>query len=189
VSIWPCRRHPRLGRRPALEPGSIAVLSGLLGLLLFLGCGQDGGSGDSAATATPTTPTPGIATREVTVLEDDTCWHLGDNVDRGICPELFSNRSFARALRRSFTVTGPVTEGRVTLHVADVGPIGGEVRLNGRLVLSVPAPLGAGEASAAIPGDAFRLGTNEFVIRAREDRGVVEDFQVDRIRLVVIVPA
>jgi hypothetical protein len=167
----------------------MGVLSGLLALLLLLGCGQDGGGGDSAATASPTAPTPGIATREVTVLEDDTCYHLGDNVDMGICPQHFSNRSFARELRRTFTVTGSVTEGRITLRVADVGPIGGEVRLNGRLVLSVPAPLGAGAAAAAIPGDVFRLGANELVIRAREDRGVVEDFQVDRIRLVVIVPA
>jgi hypothetical protein len=55
-------------------------------------------------------------------------------------------------------------------------------------VLSVPEPFGAGTAEATIPGNAFRLGTNALVIRAREDRGVVEDFQVDQIRLVVTVP-
>jgi hypothetical protein len=70
-----------------------------------------------------------------------------------------------------------------------VGPIGGEVRLNGQLVLSVPEPVGAGTAEATIPGHVFQLGPNELEIRAREDRGVVEDFQVDAIRLVVTVPA
>jgi hypothetical protein len=64
----------------------MGVLSGLLALLLLLGCGQDGGGGDSAATASPTAPTPGIATRAVTVLEDDTCYHLGDKRGHGHLP-------------------------------------------------------------------------------------------------------
>jgi hypothetical protein len=56
------------------------------------------------------------------------------------------------------------------------------------IVFTLPPPLGEGEVTTTIAGDAFRVGVNELVIRARQDRDVVEDFQLAHLRLVVLVP-
>jgi hypothetical protein len=166
----------------ALDLAVWGVAAGLLAFVL-LGCGKN----SSSNSTTPTTPSP-VATREVTVLDFDDCIHLGDDVRTDLCPRRTISSLGSRQLSRTFTVTSAVIEGRLTLRAVDVGPIGAEVRLNGVIVFTLPPPLGEGEVSTTIAGDAFRVGVNALVIRARQDGNFVEDFQLDLIRLVVLVP-
>jgi hypothetical protein len=75
------------------------------------------------------------------------------------------------------------------MHVVDLGLIGAEITLNGRSI-NMPLPLGDGSGTGVIPRHVFRVGTNELVIHTRAERSdLIEDFQLDQIRLVVTVPA
>jgi hypothetical protein len=57
-------------------------------------------------------------------------------------------------------------------------------------VMTRPPPLGNGSATGSIPGPAFRIGSNELRIRPNAERSdLIEDFQLDQLRLVVTVPA
>jgi hypothetical protein len=159
-------------------------LLGAIGLIGLTGCGGSDG-GDRPASMTGPTP---LGTRTVTVLEDDRCYHLGDEVRTDLCRPGVSNLG-GPEMRWSFALTSLPTEGRLTLHVVDLGPIGADVRLNGQTI-NMPLPLGDGSGTGIIPGSVFRLGTNELVIRPRAERAdLIEDFQLDLVRLDVTVPA
>ena len=167
---------PRWVLRTLVRPSLLSCLT-LAGLLVA--CGGGGSNSASAPSV--------IATRDVTVLEDDRCHHLGDEVRPKLCPDPYSNWNFVRESRWTFSVTSQPVEGRLTMHVVDPGLIGAEITLWS--LDQHAAPSGDGSAWI-IPCHVFRVGTNELVIRIRTERSdLIEDFQLDQIRLVVTVPA
>jgi hypothetical protein len=54
--------------------------------------------------------------------------------------------------------------------------------------MTLPPPLLDGSVTGAIPGSAFRVGSNELRIRANAERSdLIEDFALEYLRLVVTV--
>jgi hypothetical protein len=82
--------------------------------LVLTGCG-----GKSSGPTEPTLPAIS-ATREITVLEDNNCRHLGDEMRLELCGPSISN-SLTREWSWTFAVTSQPTEGHLTLGVVNLG--------------------------------------------------------------------
>ena len=59
-----------------------------------------------------------------------------------------------RESRWTFSVTSQPVEGRLTMHVVDLGLIGAEITLNGRSI-NMPLPPGDGSGTGIIPRHVF----------------------------------
>jgi len=138
--------------------------------------------GDGSKSAGSTGPSPQTTT--VTLINDPNFHHLGDEFR----PDFVMRSPEGRERAYTFGLSGQPVAGRLEIELHDIDQIGGDVLVNGVVVLSFPPPLVTGTRSASIPLVALLVGQNTLTVRTNSTAGgSVEDFEFVNLKVTVTI--